>query len=158
MSRGRDDEDEEWVEGIHGFQDPARASGLLAADTSASSAASTITSIIYFYFIVIVSTPCYHAILATIDLGYLLTKNFLNSSNNKRPIPNAIGKNQCATGTIDVARTSWNFGTYKKNMAIKSAKMIAGTRYQLKRWLTTDRRRVRSANRLNHCLRISQSA
>ena len=111
-------------------------------------------SIFYVYFVMIVSSPHYHATFAKIDFGYLLTKNFLISSNNKRPIPKAIGKNQCATGTIDVESTEWNFGTYKKKMAINSAKTIAGTRYQLKRWLMIDRRRVRSANRLNHCLRV----
>jgi hypothetical protein len=75
----------------------------------------------------------YHAIFAIGDLGYFLTKNFRVSSSNRRPIPNAIGKNQCATGTMAVSSTWWNFGTYRKKIAIKSAKMIAGTRYQLKR-------------------------
>jgi hypothetical protein len=88
------------------FQDEARANGRLTADKSDMHAAELlISSIFNIYFIMIVPTPYYHAIFAKTDFGYLLTKNFLISSNNKRPIPNAIGKNQYATGTIDVAST-----------------------------------------------------
>lgn len=48
----------------------------------------------------------YQAILATKLPGNLLTRNFRASSKSNKPIPNAIGKNQCSTGTVVVARTS----------------------------------------------------
>lgn len=53
----------------------------------------------------------YHANLAKNLPGYLLTRNFRPSSNSNRPMPNAIGRNQCSTGTVVVSSTVWNFGT-----------------------------------------------
>lgn len=99
----------------------------------------------------------YHAILAMTLLGNFLTRNFLASSNSSKPIPKPKGRNQYSTGTIAVPRTLWNLGTYRKNMAMTIAKMMAGKRYGFLQgaWLRSDKRRVRTLIRLNHCLEES---
>ena len=94
----------------------------------------------------------YQAIFAMKLLGYLLTTNLRPSSNRSNPIPKPMGKNQYSTGTVDVPNTVWNFGTYKKIIAMISANTIAGSKYQLNECCRTDKRRVRRAKRLNHCM------
>ena len=71
----------------------------------------------------------YQAIFATKLFGYLLTRNFLPSSNNSNAIPNPMGMNQCATGTVAVPSVEWKFGTYRKKIAMRRAKMMAGMMY-----------------------------
>ena len=102
---------------------------------------------------------CYHAVLATKLFGLSLTTHFLPSSKIKRAIPKPKGNNQCSNGTVDVVRTLWNLGIYKKNIAMRSEKRMAGNRYMLREarrnscgcW-RIERRRVRIAMRTNHCL------
>lgn len=48
----------------------------------------------------------HQASFATNPPRNLLTKNFLPSSSSNNPIPNAMGKNQCSTGTVVVPSTS----------------------------------------------------
>lgn len=53
----------------------------------------------------------YQAHLARTLFGYLRTNIFLPSSNNKIPIPNAMGKNQYSAGIGAVCNEPWNAGT-----------------------------------------------
>jgi hypothetical protein len=47
----------------------------------------------------------YQAMRAKIPFGHVLTQYFLASSRSRSPIPNAMGRNQCSTGTAAVCNT-----------------------------------------------------
>lgn len=94
--------------------------------------------------------PLYHAHVAKTPFGNLLTNHFRPSSSTKITIPNAMGKNQYSAGTVAVCKDPWKAGRYRKKMAKTSAKQIAGSKYQFMLCLRTERRRVRTAKRVNH--------
>lgn len=109
-------------------------------------------------------TKLYQAMRARKPLGHVLTQYLRASSSSNSPMPKAIGKNQCSTGTAAVSSTRVKTCGYSQRKAMASANSIAGKRYQFCVCLLKsggcwkmDRRRVRTQRRLNHCL-VSTSA
>ena len=105
------------------------------------------------------SSSLHQATLASKPRGHCLTKNFLASSKSNIPRPNVMGRNQCSTGTSAVPSTSCRRGMYSQKNAMTTANRIAGKSHRFCVRLLKiggcwkiERRLVRTASRLNHCL------